>query len=182
MVEEVVEKALGNALLYSGTQMLHQTPGPDDVKYFHWFEWNKKQITLYDLLSYSCTTVELDMPFNVPSFSRSIIVPHLQQIFLIGGEEPEYHPRKEIFMFDLRDWHRAQSTTSKLVRHAQMPQKKFDCTLTYMDGWIYIISGKGRSGEVVGSCHRYNPKKRSFEEMAPVRHPRYAASAVACVR
>jgi hypothetical protein len=31
-------------------------------------------------------------------------MPGLQKIFLVGGEEPEYYPRKEIYMFDLASW------------------------------------------------------------------------------
>lgn len=82
-------------------------------------------------------------------------------------------------MFDLKEWNKNKENDFKLIKYAQMPEKKFDCTLSYLDGWIYIISGKGRSGEVVGSCHRYDPKKKKFENLAEVRYARYAASAVA---
>jgi hypothetical protein len=33
--------------------------------------------------------VDLDIDFKIPSFARSIIIP-TSEIFLIGGEEPEY--------------------------------------------------------------------------------------------
>lgn len=56
-------------------------------------------------------------------------MPSMQKIFLVGGEEPEYYPRKEIFMFDLVNWKKDYNGKHALVSFAKMPQKKFDCIL-----------------------------------------------------
>ena len=52
---------------------------------------------------------ELQIPFKIPGFSRSIILP-TSKIYLIGGEglnllqliilEPEYFSRKEVYCFN----------------------------------------------------------------------------------
>ena len=87
----------------------------------------------------------------------------LSKIFLVGDEEPEYYPRKEIFMFDLANWKRDHDKKKHaLVNFAKMPQKKFDCILAQMGEWLYILGGKGSGGEILGSCHRFNPEKKEF--------------------
>jgi hypothetical protein len=78
-------------------------------------------------------------------------------------------------MFDLHAYHNTKS--KKLIQREKMPTKKFDFTLAEMNGWIYIISGKNGAGGVVPSCHRYNPITDSYNNLSPVKYPRYAASA-----
>jgi N-acetylneuraminic acid mutarotase len=94
---------------------------------------------------------------------------------MFGGEEPEFHARREVYMFDLHAYQK--SKCNRLVSKAKMPTKKFDFTLAEMNGWIYIISGKNGTGKVVPSCHRYNPTTDTYHHIADVKYPRYAASA-----
>ena len=56
-------------------------------KLLHWFEWGKKKLNLYDIVQNTTRTIDLDIPFKIPSFSRSIILPNCK-IYLLGGEEP----------------------------------------------------------------------------------------------
>jgi N-acetylneuraminic acid mutarotase len=105
-------------------------------------------------------------------------MPTSQCIFLVGGEEPEYYPRKEIYKFDLVSWEQDRSRPKHpLEMYARMPAKKFDCILAHMGGWLYILGGKGTGGEILATCHRFHPGKREFQDMASLKFPRYAGSA-----
>ena len=92
-------------------------------------------MNVYDIVSNITSTIELDITFKIPSFSRSIITPS-SRIYLIGGEEPEYFSRREMYMYDptLND--------RKLYQRAAMPHKKFDFTLCYLNNYIYVLCGK----------------------------------------
>ena len=81
-----------------------ETTNPNYPKILHWFEWGKKKLNIYDIVENSTFVIDLDIQFKVPSFSRSIILPTVK-IYLIGGEEPQYFSRKEVYMYDhmLRD-------------------------------------------------------------------------------
>jgi len=57
-------------------------------KILHWFEWGKKRLNLYDIVTHTTRIIELDINFKIPSFSRSILLPDAK-IYLMGGEEPE---------------------------------------------------------------------------------------------
>eukprot|EP01016_Furgasonia_blochmanni_P020449 TRINITY_DN2280_c0_g2_i2.p1 TRINITY_DN2280_c0_g2~~TRINITY_DN2280_c0_g2_i2.p1 ORF type:complete len:568 (+),score=98.28 TRINITY_DN2280_c0_g2_i2:111-1814(+) len=140
-------------------------------KLLHWFEWGKKRLSIYNIVTNTTQMIDLDIPFKVPSFSRSIILPN-SHIYLLGGEEPEYFPRKEVYVFDytLND--------RRLHPRASMPHKKFDFTLCYLDGYIYVICGKDSSSEVVENCERYNVAENTWSTITPVKKKRYAASAV----
>lgn len=94
---------------------------------------------------------------------------------MFGGEEPEYHARRELYMFDLHAY--SATKVNRLVSRAKMPVKKFDFTLAEMNSWIYIISGKNGAGKVVSSCHRYHPASNTYISIAAIKNPRYAASA-----
>ena len=61
-----------------------------------------------------------------------------------------------------------------------MPLKKFDFTLCFTDGFIYLFCGKDSSSEVVNSCEKYNVETNTWVSIANVAHKRYAASAVGC--
>jgi hypothetical protein len=104
---------------------------------------------VYDIVTNTTHTIELDINFKIPSFSRSIILPN-SRIYLIGGEEPEYFSRREVYMYDplLND--------RKLHQKTSMPHKKFDFTLCHLNNNIYVICGKDSSSEVVDTCERYN--------------------------
>ena len=57
----------------------------DFPKLLHWFEWGKKKLNVYDIIKNRTISFELDIPFKIPGFSRSIILPN-SKIYLIGGE------------------------------------------------------------------------------------------------
>lgn len=59
---------------------------------------------------------------------------------MFGGEEPEFHARKDAYAFDLDSFEKKGLV--KLTTIRKLPEKRFDFTLTEMNGWIYIISGK----------------------------------------
>jgi hypothetical protein len=54
---------------------------------------------MYDIVKNTTNIVDLEINFKIPSYSRSILLPN-GQIFLMGGEEPEYFSRKEVYMYD----------------------------------------------------------------------------------
>jgi len=144
---------------------------PGVPKYLHWFEWGKKKLNLYDIVSNTTHIIELDIHYKIPSFSRSIMLPN-GLIFLIGGEEPEYVSRKEVYMYD------TVANDRKLHIKAPMIHKKFDFTLAHLNGYIYVICGKDSSSEVVDTCERYSVEENVWTSIAPVKKRRYAASAV----
>lgn len=140
-------------------------------KILHWFEWGKKKLNVYDIITNTTQSLELDINFKIPSFSRSIIIPN-GEIYLLGGEEPEYFSRREVYMLDIRQ------PEKKLIQKASMLHKKFDFTLCFLKGFIYVICGKDSSSEVVDTCERYNVAENTWENIASVKKKRYAASAV----
>jgi hypothetical protein len=54
---------------------------------------------VYDIGLNETKGVELLIGFKIPSFSRSVVVPD-GRVFLIGGEEPEYFSRREVYVFN----------------------------------------------------------------------------------
>jgi hypothetical protein len=139
----------------------------------HWFEWGKKRLNLYDIVAHTTTTVDLEISFKIPSFSRSILLPS-GHIYLMGGEEPEYFSRKDVYMYSLL------TNDKKLCQKANMPHKKFDFTICFMNGFIYSLCGKDGGSEVVNSCEKYNIALNQWQVISNTNKKRYAASAVGC--
>ena len=117
-----LEQSLNQNISFNKDGSSLESTNLDAPKILHWFEWGKKKLHFYDILSNSTHSLELDINFKIPSFSRSILLPN-GQIYLIGGEEPEYCSRKEVYMYDLTIDDR------KLHLKNQMPFKKFDFTI-----------------------------------------------------
>jgi hypothetical protein len=140
-------------------------------KFLHWFEWGKKKLNVYDIVANVTRIIELDIHNKIPSFSRSIMLPN-GLIFLVGGEEPEYVSRKEVYMYD------TIANDRKLHSRAPMLHKKFDFTLAHLNGYIYVICGKDSTSEVVDTCERYSVEENVWTQVACVKKKRYAASAV----
>jgi len=112
--------------------------------------------------------VDLDIKFQIPSFSRSITVPS-SEIFLIGGEFPQYETRNEVFVYDPR------TPDRKLTEKAHMPMKKFDFSLCYVRGHIYVMGGKIDPNTVVATCEKYNVRDNFWQSIGEsffVRWPR----------
>lgn len=55
-------------------------------KYLHWFEWEKREIHLFDVVDFTHSMIKLIIPFKIPAFSRSIMIPD-GRIYLMGGED-----------------------------------------------------------------------------------------------
>eukprot|EP01017_Pseudomicrothorax_dubius_P040136 TRINITY_DN6241_c0_g1_i1.p1 TRINITY_DN6241_c0_g1~~TRINITY_DN6241_c0_g1_i1.p1 ORF type:complete len:443 (-),score=91.71 TRINITY_DN6241_c0_g1_i1:124-1452(-) len=168
---QTIKRAVEDFVSYNSENSQIETTRFGCPKIVHWFEWGKKKLNVYDIIANVTSTLELDIPFKIPSFSRSIIIPS-GHIYLLGGEEPEYFPRKEVYMFDLNLGDR------RLHQKASMLHKKFDFTLCYLQEHIYVICGKDSSSEVIDSCERYNVVDNTWSQIAPVKRKRYAASAV----
>ena len=166
-----IEKSLEQNIHFSADGTNLESTGIMEPKIIHWFEWGKKKLNIYDIVSNTTQTVELDINFKIPSFSRSIILPS-SQIYLIGGEEPEYFPRKEVYMFDYK------LNDRRLHQRASMPHKKFDFTLCHLNGCLYVICGKDSSSEVVDTCEKFNINENSWTSISSVCKKRYAASAI----
>lgn len=169
--QDAVIREIENVLASSFTFENFDTTGPDIPKYLHWFEWSKRKLNVYNIVTNTTGTIDLDIHFKIPSFSRSIMLPN-GLIFLMGGEEPEYVSRKEVYMFD------TTANDRKLHLKAPMVHKKFDFTLAYLNGHIYVICGKDSSSEVVDTCEKYSVEENQWSMIAPVRKKRYAASAL----
>ena len=141
-------------------------------KYLHWFEWEKRELHLFDVINYTHKTIKLVIPFKVPAFSRSIIIPD-GRIFLIGGEDQVEGAKKGVYVYDI---HSENDRT--LYPKTHMPFKKYDFTLAYLNGYIYVICGKDSTNTIVAKCERYNVNTSSWSLIAPVNKKRYAASVV----
>lgn len=57
-----------------------------------------------------------------------------------------------------------------------MLKKKYDFSLCYLSGFIYVISGRDSSLDIVDSCERYNVERDCWDRIASVKRKRYAAS------
>ena len=174
IILEQFSKILTNNINFTVGGYSLNTTLPGVPKYLHWFEWEKRDLHLFDVVDYNYTVVRLIVPFRIPPFSRSIMVPS-GEIFLIGGEDPELGAKREVYSFD---------TTSMDLDHSlhprsPMPNKKFDFTLCYHRGFIYLICGKDADSVVVDTCERYDVARNQWASIAPINKRRYAASAVA---
>jgi len=122
----------------------------DIPKFLHWFEWGGRNLHLYDIVNNKSTSIRLVNNIKIPTFSRSIMIPE-GKIFLLGGEDPEGQPKREIYQFDLANL----DSDHILEAKALMPHQKYDFTLCYLNGYIYVICGKDTSSEAVDICERY---------------------------
>lgn len=168
--EELLEE-VNNSLTQNFNFECFDTTYPGVPKCLHWFEWGKKKLNLFNIITNTTEIVELDISFKIPSFSRSIMLPS-GLIFLLGGEEPDYIPRKEMYMYD------SLGVDRKLHLKAPMIQKKFDFTLSHLNGNIYVICGKDSQSEVANTCEKYCIEDNQWTTIAPVKNKRYAASAI----
>lgn len=105
-------------------------------KYLHWFEWEKKNLHLYDVVNYSHHLIKLIISFKIPVFSRSIMTPQ-GKIFLMGGEDGE-GAKKSVYSIDINQIESVRTLTLT----SNMPSKKIDFSLAYIDNFIYVICGK----------------------------------------
>ena len=169
--QDAMIREIENILSSSFTFENFDTTGPGLPKLLHWFEWGKRKLNVYNMITNTTSTIDLDIHFKVPSFSRSIMLP-TGLIFLLGGEEPEYVSRKEVYMYD------TTANDRKLHLKAPMMHKKFDFTLAYLNGYIFVMCGKDSTSEVVDTCEKYSIEENQWTNISSVKKKRYAASAL----
>jgi hypothetical protein len=173
IIAEEFSKILNNNISFMvGTQSYNST-NKNVPKVLHWFEWEKRELHLFDVINYSYRSIKLIIPFKIPPFSRSIVVPD-GKIYLIGGEDPEIGAKKEVYTFNLA----TMDTDHSLHPKCPMPFKKYDFTLCYHKGFVYVICGKDSDSQVVDSCEKYDINRNQWSLIAPINKRRYAASAV----
>jgi len=90
---------------------------------------------------------------------------------LIGGEEPEYISKSEVYMIDLKD-----RKNGKLIQKSSMIYTRFDCALCYFDDSIYVVGGKNNVNDVVDDCERYSISEDRWYVIESIKWKRYAAS------
>jgi hypothetical protein len=173
IIADEFSKLLNNNISFMvGTQSYNST-NKNVPKVLHWFEWEKRELHLFDVINYAYKSIKLIIPFKIPPFSRSIVVPD-GKIYLIGGEDPEIGAKKEVYTFNLS----TMDTDHSLHPKCPMPFKKYDFTLCYHKGFIYVICGKDSDSQVVDSCEKYDINRNQWSLIAPINKRRYAASAV----
>lgn len=92
----------------------------------------------------------------------------------MGGEDQIEGAKRSVYCYDL-----TKKSEKKVLKQKQnMPTKKIDFTLTFVDDLIYVICGKDSSNEIIESCEAYNVQKNEWKMIAPVNKKRYAATAV----
>jgi hypothetical protein len=173
IITEEFSKILNNNISFMvGTQSYNST-NRSVSKMLHWFEWEKRELHLFDVVKYSYKSIKLIIPFKIAPFSRSIVIPE-GKIFLIGGEDPEAGAKKEVYFFNLL----TMDTDHSLHAKWSMPFKKYDFTLCYHKGFIYVICGKDSESQIIDTCERYDINKNTWSVIAAINKKRYAASAV----
>ena len=169
---EQVENALENNITYVQDACVVNSTSEGVGKFLHWFEWEKRDLHLFDVTRYTHKIIKLVIPFKIHPFSRSIITPN-GYIYLLGGEDKIEGAKKETYSFNIA----TADTDKTLYNKPPMPHKKYDFTLCYLDGFIYVICGKNVDNEIVASCERYELATETWTSCNSVNVRRYAASA-----
>ena len=173
LILEQFSKLLGNNVSFTvGGQSFNSTE-VGVQKLLHWFEWEKREIHLFNITDYSYKSVKLIVPFKVPPFSRSIMLPD-GKVLLLGGEDPELGAKREVYSLDLLNL----ESDHTLHPRSPMPFKKYDFTVCQHKNFVYVICGKDADSQVVDSCERFDVARNQWSLLAPINKRRYAASAV----
>jgi N-acetylneuraminic acid mutarotase len=173
IIAQEFAKLLNNNISFMMGTQSYNSANRGIAKMLHWFEWEKRELHLFDVIQYSYKSIKLIIPFKIPPFSRSIIIPE-GKIFLIGGEDPELGAKKEVYSFNVA----TMETDHSLQAKCPMPFKKYDFTLCYHKGFIYVICGKDSDSQVIDSCEKYDINRNQWSLIAPINKRRYASSAV----
>ena len=73
-------------------------------------------------------------------------------IFLIGGEHKEKGARNNVYYNDIKTIHKDRTLKEK----SPLLKEKYDFTLCYTSGYIYLFCGKDKNGEILNCCEKYN--------------------------
>lgn len=167
-----IEASLRNNINYVHDGCCVNSTAPNIPKVLHWFEWEKRDLHLFDMSSYSHNVIKLVIPFKIAPFSRSIMVPD-GRIYLMGGEDKNEGAKRECYVINPFN----AETDKTLTTRANMLLKKYDFTICYLLGHIYTICGKNVNNDIVESCECYNIEEDSWRTISPVTKKRYAATA-----
>ena len=175
IIADQLERTLNQYINVASGSIGYNTTDNGVPKLLHWFEWEKRELYYFNTTTCTYSSVRLVIPFKIPPFCRSILIPD-GRIFLIGGEDPENGPKREVHSISVKTLSKDQSFTAR----SPMPFKKYDFSLCYNDGFIYLFCGKDSDSHVTDSCERYDVAKNQWSLLSPSTKKRYAASSVVC--
>ena len=167
-----IEDTLQNNISYVHDGCCVNSTAPDIPKVLHWFEWEKRDLHLFNVSNYTHNVTKLVIPFKIAPFSRSIMVPD-GRIYLMGGEDKNDGAKRECYVINPF----TPDADKTLSTRANMPLKKYDFTLCYLLGHVYTICGKNVNNDIVESCECYDIEEDTWRTIAPVNKKRYAATA-----
>lgn len=167
-----IEGSLRNNISYVHDGCCVNSTAPNVPKVLHWFEWEKRDLHLFDVSDYTHNVVKLVIPFKIAPFSRSIMVPD-GRVFLMGGEDKNDGAKRECYVINPF----SGEADKTLATRANMPLKKYDFTICYLSGCIYTICGKNVNNDIVESCECYDVEEDSWRTISSVNKKRYAATA-----
>lgn len=172
LIESDIKKMLSSQISFlpQGVSLNTTRPGVDKI--LHWFEWEKRDLHLYNVTEYSYRIIKLAIYFKIPCFSRSILIPD-GRIYLIGGEDAESGPKREVFSTSIT----SLASDCTLHRKTSMIYKRYDFSICYFNNFIYAIAGKDSYSEVTDEVEKYDVIRDRWIICAPVLKKRYAGSA-----
>ena len=99
----IIEKQLG-AIFDDNVSLIVNDFNPNTTnknvpKYLHWFEWEKRELHIFDVVSHTHNSHRLQIFFKIPCFSRSVMTPS-GAIYLMGGEDIDSGAKKETYLID----------------------------------------------------------------------------------
>ncbi len=93
----------------------------------------------------------------------------------MGGEDQTEGAKRGVYYYNIKNC----DVDRTLHLRAVMPYKKYDFTLCYLNGFIYVICGKDSQNEIVEFCEKYDVNNDRWSLISSVNKKRYAASAIA---
>jgi hypothetical protein len=144
----------------------------DVPKYLHWFEWEKKELHLFDIIENSFHVLKLITSFKTAQFCRSLMLPH-GVILLLGGQDSTYGALKDVYQFEVAPIR----SDVRAVNLAPMVCRKFDFSVCFHEGFVYVLGGKDSDTQIVTSCERYDVRANTWGIIAPLNHKRSGSCA-----
>ena len=140
-----------------------------DRQLLHFFQNHENRLHYIDLellvnsSKASFNTVELDIPFTIPPFHKSISVPN-GDIYLVGGSDLQNSSKKldTTYLFDFEN----ASLTPKA--HMNIPRSSF--AICYMNRFIYAIGGLTNNSNFTSTCERYDISANKWTSIAHLNH------------
>lgn len=121
----------------------------------HSFQWKSRQIHTYNLVNGNLETTYIETTFNIPLFSRSIVIEN-GDIYLTGGLVKPYY-LKTTFFFD--------EGSNSFIKKADMNLPRADHSLIYLAGYIYAV-GSYVHNKCNNTCERYDIYKNKWTPIA----------------